>query len=207
MEEQLSLEFLRVSRTARFRGPHHEDSATATSGRSGRGAMRKNNGRGEMDGTIVIGEGDRDEAPSFYIGEKVGLATTHPKRCSRKWKLRRSLEGTNLCATGAAGAIAVLAASEKGGLLQHAPDSTWKKSGGSVVQGRGRTRCSVATIESIAKRLDRDVEDLVIHRPGPPAPRKADRDIRKAGARIRLIGDGDLSAGFPPPWSAPAFTR
>ena len=77
--------------------------------------------RVDIDGTIVIGEGERDEAPMLYIGEKVGKAAACPVDIAVD-----PLEGTNLCATGAANAIAVLAASEKGGLL-HAPDIYMEK--------------------------------------------------------------------------------
>jgi len=105
--------------------------------------------------------------------------------------------GTNLCATGAAGAIAVLAASEKGGLL-HAPDLYMEK----IVVGpscKGAVDLDAPVsdnLKSIAKRLDRDVEDLVIIVLDRPRHEKLIADIRKAGARIRLIGDGDLSAGI-----------
>src|SRR5205823_4108156 len=103
----------------------------------------------------------------------------------------------NLCATGAAGAIAVLAASEKGGLL-HAPDLYMEKIVvGPSCKGAVDLDAPVAdNLKSIAKRLDRDVEDLVIIVLDRPRHEKLIADIRKAGARIRLIGDGDLSAGI-----------
>src|SRR5258706_12150990 len=107
------------------------------------------------------------------------------------------LEGTNLCATGAPGSITVLAASEKGGLL-HAPDCYMEK----IVVGPS---CNNAVeldapvednLKNIARRLERDVEDLVVIVLDRPRHEKLISDIRKAGARIRLIGDGDLSAGI-----------
>ncbi len=107
------------------------------------------------------------------------------------------LEGTNLCATGAPNSIAVLAASERGGLL-HAPDLYMEK----IVVGpscKGAVDLDAPVsdnLKSIAKRLDRDVEDLVIIVLDRPRHEKLIEDIRKAGARIRLIGDGDLSAGI-----------
>jgi fructose-1,6-bisphosphatase/sedoheptulose 1,7-bisphosphatase-like protein len=128
MEEQLSLEFLRVvengaiaaARTMGFGDRHKADEVAVE-------AMRKTMDAVQMDGTIVIGEGERDEAPMLYIGEKVGLATHAPKALFPEVDIAVDpLEGTNLCATGAAGAIAVLAASEKGGLL-HAPDLYMEK--------------------------------------------------------------------------------
>ncbi len=165
MEEQLSLEFLRVvengaiaaARTMGFGDRHKADEVAVE-------AMRKTMDAVEMDGTIVIGEGERDEAPMLYIGEKVGLATHAPKALFPEVDIAVDpLEGTNLCATGAAGAIAVLAASEKGGLL-HAPDIYMEKIVvGPSCKGAVELDAPVAdNLKSIAKRLDRDVEDLVI---------------------------------------------
>ena len=107
------------------------------------------------------------------------------------------LEGTNLCATGAPNAIAVLAASEKGGLL-HAPDLYMEK----LVVGPSSKHAvhldaSVEdNLNAIAKCLDRDVDDLVVIVLDRPRHEKLIDDIRATGARIRLIGDGDLSAGI-----------
>jgi fructose-1,6-bisphosphatase II len=151
-----------------------------------------------MDGTIVIGEGERDEAPMLFIGEKVGAAV-HDK--SHQYDgvdiAVDPLEGTNLCATGAPNAIAVLAASERGGLL-HAPDLYMEK----IVVGpdcRGAVELDAPVahnLRAIAKRLDRDIEDLVVVVLERPRHEKLIEDIRATGARIRLIGDGDLSAGI-----------
>src|SRR6201997_3150341 len=161
-------------------------------------AMRKTMDSLQMDGTIVIGEGERDEAPMLYIGEKVGLATHAPKLNFPAVDIAVDpLEGTNLCATGAANSIAVLAASERGGLL-HAPDLYMEKIVvGPSCKGAVDLDAPVAdNLKAIAKRLDRDVEDLVIIVLDRPRHEKLVADIRKAGARIRLIGDGDLSAGI-----------
>src|SRR5438093_1159251 len=152
----------------------------------------------EMDGTIVIGEGERDEAPMLYIGETVGLAPHAPKALFPQVDIAVDpLEGTNLCATGAPNAIAVLAASERGGLL-HAPDLYMEKIVvGPSCKGAVDLDAPVAdNLKSIAKRLERDVEDLVVVVLDRPRHEKLIADIRKAGARIKLIGDGDLSAGI-----------
>jgi fructose-1,6-bisphosphatase class II len=107
------------------------------------------------------------------------------------------LEGTNLCATGAANAIAVLAASEKGGLL-NAPDIYMDK----LVVGpssKGTVDINAPVednLRALAKALDRGVEDLVVIVLDRPRHEKLIAEIRRAGARIRLIGDGDLSAGI-----------
>ena len=199
MEEQLSLEFLRVvenaaiaaARTMGFGNGHKADEAAVE-------AMRKTMDQVEMDGTIVIGEGERDKAPMLYIGEKVGLATHAPKSLFPSVDIAVDpLEGTNLCATGAPNAIAVLAASERGGLL-HAPDLYMDKIiVGPSCKGAVDLDAPVAdNLKAVAKRLDRDVEDLVVIVLDRPRHEKLIADIRAAGARIRLIGDGDLSAGI-----------
>jgi fructose-1,6-bisphosphatase II len=199
MEAQLSLEFLRVvenaaiaaARTMGFGDRHHADEVAVESMRSTMDSL-------QMDGTIVIGEGERDEAPMLYIGEKVGLAHRAPSANFPAVDIAVDpLEGTNLCATGAANAIAVLAASERGGLL-HAPDLYMEKIiVGPSCKGAVELDAPVAdNLKAIARRLERSVEDLVIIVLDRPRHEKIIADIRKAGARIRLIGDGDLSAGI-----------
>lgn len=199
MEIELSLEFLRVveqsaiaaSRTMGQGDGHRADGVTVE-------AMRRVMDSVPMDGTIVIGEGERDEAPMLFIGEKVGAAARHPEAGYPSVDIAVDpLEGTNLCATGAPNAITVLAASEKGGLL-HAPDLYMEK----IVVGpscKGVVDLDAPVrdnLRAIARRLDRDVEDLVIIVLDRPRHEKLIEDIRKAGARICLIGDGDLSAGI-----------
>src|SRR6516162_4480444 len=159
-------------------------------------AMRKSMESIPMRGTIVIGEGERDEAPMLYIGEKVGAEFPDGTEVPEVAIAVDPLEGTNLCATGSPGAITVLAASERGGLL-HAPDCYMEK----IVVGPS---CKgVVDLEApvghnlavIARVLGRRVEDLVIIILDRPRHEKLIADIRKAGARIRLISDGDLSPG------------
>src|SRR6202171_6388253 len=199
MEEQLSLEFLRVvengaiaaARTMGFGDRHKADEVAVE-------AMRKTMDSVEIDGTIVIGEGERDEAPMLYIGEKVGLATHAPKALFPQVDIAVDpLEGTNLCATGASNAIAVLAASTHGGLL-HAPDLYMEKL---VVGPSSKDQVSLdapvhENLKAIARCLGRSVEDLVVVVLDRPRHDKLISDIRATGARIRLIGDGDLSAGI-----------
>lgn len=160
-------------------------------------AMRRAFEEVPIAGNIVIGEGERDEAPMLYIGEPVGAAPPAGLEYPGVDIAVDPLEGTNLCATGAANSMAVLAASEAGGLL-HAPDCYMEK----IIAGPG---CDGAldldappedNLKAIAKRLDRDVDDLVVMVLDRPRHEKLIADIRAAGARIRLIGDGDLSAGI-----------
>jgi len=154
-------------------------------------AMRQEMESVDIDGTIVIGEGERDEAPMLFIGEKVGKGGFAVDIAVDP------LEGTNLCATGANNAIAVMAASEKGGLL-NAPDIYMDK----LVVGpssRGLVDINAPVeqnLKAISGALDRKVQDLVVIVLDRPRHEKLIADIRKAGARIRLIGDGDLSAGI-----------
>jgi fructose-1,6-bisphosphatase II len=204
MDSDLSLEFLRVVEQAAIacahtmgNGDRHKSDQVAVE------AMRAVLDTVPIDGTIVIGEGERDEAPMLYIGEKVGLVNA--KGIKSLGMVRFSeidiavdpLEGTNLCATGAPNAIAVLAASEKGGLL-HAPDLYMEKL---VVGPTSKDHVSLDAspadnLKAIAKALGRDVDDLVVIVLDRPRHEQLVEDIRVTGARIRLIGDGDLSAGI-----------
>src|SRR5258705_10457844 len=199
MEIELSLEFLRVveqaaiasAKTMGLGDAHRADQAAVES-------MRKVMDEVPMDGTIVIGEVERDDAPMLFIGERIGGAQ-HVRGFNFPAVAIAvdPLEGTNLCATGAPGAITVLAASEKGGLL-HAPDLYMEKIVvGPSSKGAVDLDAPVAdNLRAIAKCLDRDVEDLVIIVLDRPRHEKLIADIRATGARIRLIGDGDLSAGI-----------
>jgi fructose-1,6-bisphosphatase class II len=203
MDSDLSLEFLRVVEQAAIacartmgQGDRHQSDQVAVE------AMRSVMDTVAIDGTIVIGEGERDEAPMLYIGEKVGMAhaknsRSHPPKWEEVDIAVDPLEGTNLCATGAPNAIAVLAASNKGGLL-HAPDLYMEKL---VVGPSSKNHVSLdapvhENLKAIARCLDRSVEDLVIVVLDRPRHEKLINDIRATGARIRLIGDGDLSAGI-----------
>ena len=196
MESELSLEFVRVVEQAAIaaartmgRGERHFADQMAVE------AMRKVLETVPISGTVVIGEGERDEAPMLYIGEHVGPAES--RDLPEVDIAVDPLEGTNLCAMGVAGAIAVLAASESGGLL-HAPDCYMEKI---VVEPAAKGAVDLDApakdnLRAIARRLERDVEDLVVVVLDRPRHAKLIADIREAGARIRLIPDGDLSAGI-----------
>ena len=201
MDSDLSLDFLSVVEQAAIecahtmgQGDRHRSDQAAVE------AMRKCMDAVPIDGTIVIGEGERDEAPMLFIGEKVGLAHKAEGKGLVLPKIDIAvdpLEGTNLCATGAPNAIAVLAASEEGGLL-HAPDMYMDKL---VVGPSSKHAVSLDApvadnLRAIARCLDRDVEDLVVVVLERERHEKLIADIRATGARIRLIGDGDLSAGI-----------
>ena len=199
MNSDLSLEFLRVVEQAAIASAHTMGQGDRNgSDQAAVEAMRRVMDSVPIDGTIVIGEGERDEAPMLYIGEKVGLA--HQKGGIGYPQVDIAvdpLEGTNLCATGAANAIAVLAASDQGGLL-HAPDLYMEKL---VVGPSSKDSVSLDApvrdnLAAIAGCLGREVEDLVVIVLDRPRHEKLIADIRATGARIRLIGDGDLSAGI-----------
>src|SRR5215203_2532128 len=200
-EHELSLDFLRVTEAAAIE-------SAKTMGQGDRKysdhvaveAMREVMDTVPMRGRIVIGEGERDEAPMLYIGEEVGGGIFSEDARAEFPEVDIAvdpLEGTNLCALGANNAIAVLAAAERGGLL-NAPDIYMDK----IVVGpssRGAIDIDAPVkdnLRAVARRLSRDVEDLTVIVLDRSRHRKLITDVREAGARIRLIGDGDLSAGI-----------
>lgn len=195
IEDALSKEFLRVAEVAAIEAAltmgqgdrRHSDHVAVE-------AMRKAMDSLPMRGEVVIGEGERDEAPMLYVGEKVGRA--HPEDVEIDIAVD-PLEGTNLCATGSPGAIAVLAAAPRGGLLK-APDCYMEK----IIVGpraKGKVHISASVkenLQAIAKSMDRPVKEIVVIVLDRPRHEKLIEDIRREGARIRLISDGDLSAGI-----------
>ena len=198
MESDLALEFLRVVEkaaiaSARTMGTGDRNLADQVATE----AMRQTMETVPMRGNIVIGEGERDEAPMLYIGERVGAEFPDGRQVPEIDIAVDPLEGTNLCATGAPGAITVLAASEKGGLL-NAPDCYMEKIvvGPSCKHAIDLDAPVADNLKNIARRLQRGVDDLVVIVLDRPRHEKLIADIRKAGARIKLIGDGDLSAGI-----------
>ena len=191
----LSLEVLRVVEAAAIASARTMGMGDAkTADHAAVEAMRRCMDSIPMEGTIVIGEGERDAAPMLYIGEKVGSNAGGQIVVDIAVD---PLEGTNLCATGAAGAITVLAASEKGGLL-HAPDCYMEKIiVGPAAKGAVDLEAPVKdNLKSIARRLQRGIDDLVVVVLDRPRHQNLIQEIRNAGARIRLISDGDLSAGI-----------
>jgi fructose-1,6-bisphosphatase II len=198
LEVELALEFVRVVEeaaieSAKTMGQGNADKADKVAVE----AMRRVMDTVPMFGTIVIGEGERDSAPMLYIGEAVGSKPVEGVHYPEVDIAVDPLEGTNLCATGAPGSITVLAASERGGLL-HAPDCYMEK----IIVGQPSKDAvdldaPVAdNLKAIAKSLDRDVDDLVIIVLDRARHKKLMDDIRATGARIKLITDGDLSAGI-----------
>jgi len=198
LESDLSPRFLRVVEIAAIesartmgQGERKHADKVATE------AMRRTMDSIPMRGRIVIGEGERDEAPMLYIGEQVGAEFPAGPVVPEVDIAVDPLEGTNLCATGAPGAITVLAAAERDGLL-YAPDCYMEKIvvGPSCKNAVDLNAPPEENLKNIAQRLNRDVEDLVVIVLDRPRHEKLIADIRKAGARIKLIGDGDLSAGI-----------
>ena len=201
MDSDLSLEFLGVVEQAAIACAHTMGLGDwRKSDQAAVETMRKCMDRVPIDGTIVIGEGERDEAPMLFIGEKVGLAAGGAAHAADLPAIDIAvdpLEGTNLCATGAPNAMAVLAASNRGGLL-HAPDLYMQK----LVVGPGAKHAvnldasASENLRAIARCLERDIEDLVVIVLDRPRHEQLIEEIRATGARIRLISDGDLSAGI-----------
>ncbi len=201
MTSDLSLEFLSVVEQAAIacahtmgQGDGHKSDQAAVE------TMRRCMDSLPINGTIVIGEGERDKAPMLFIGEKVGMAADDPEAARALPQVDIAvdpLEGTNLCATGTANAMTVLAAADRGGLL-HAPDLYMENL---VVGPSSRHAVSLDApvadnLRGIARTLQRDVEDLVVIVLDRPRHATLIEEIRATGARIRLIGDGDLSAGI-----------
>ncbi len=199
MEQQLALDMTRVTEaaaiaSARLMGRGERDDADRAATEAMRAAMDEL----EIRGTIVIGEGERDEAPMLYIGERVGRADVDDRRQAAEIDIAVDpLEGTNLVATGQGDAITVLAASEKGGLV-HAPDTYLEK----LCVGPVAAGCVDITlpprenVNRIAEALRRRVNDIAVIVLDRPRHEGLIRELRATGARIKLISDGDLSAAI-----------
>lgn len=199
MDRNLALEVVRVCEAA----------ALASARAMGRGdrnhadqlaveAMREAFDRIDIRGTVVIGEGERDEAPMLFIGEQVGAGWNRDGDSSPRVDIAVDpLEGTNLCATGAPDAIAVIAMAEDGQFL-NAPDTYMDKIAvGPECRGLIDLRESWTwNLQRIARAKNKQVQDctaIIMDR-----DRHADliAEVREAGARIRLIGDGDVAAAI-----------
>jgi len=198
MERLLSLELIRVTEAA----------AIASARLMGRGdtmdadrvaveAMRRTFDEIPIDARIVIGEGERDEAPMLYIGERVGDPGSAAGEAPEIDIAVDPLEGTNLVAHGQAGSITVLAASDRGGLL-NAPDCYMEKlCVGPVVAGKVDIAAPPAeNLRRIAAALGRGVNDITVVILERPRHEALIAEVRAAGARIKLISDGDLSAAI-----------
>jgi fructose-1,6-bisphosphatase II len=201
-DRNLALEMARVTEAA----------ALASAREMGRGdrrhadhvaveAMRRAFDRIDVRGTVVIGEGERDEAPMLFIGEQVGAgwadASGQSKTSPRVDIAVDPLEGTNLCATGAPDAIAVIALADDGKFL-NAPDTYMEKIAvGPEARGVIDLRESWTwNLEQIAKAKKRNVTDLTAIILDRDRHQDLIGEVRQAGARIRLIGDGDVSAAI-----------
>lgn len=198
-DRNLALEVVRVTEAAALasarlmgRGDHRAADATAVE------AMRRSFDHIDVRGTVVIGEGERDEAPMLYIGEKVGKGWKDADNDSPRVDIAVDpLEGTNLCATGAPDSIAVIAIASDGQFL-NAPDTYMEKiavgpeARGVIDLRQGWTW----NLQRIAKALGKSVQDVTAVILERPRHKELIDEVREAGARIRLIGDGDVSAAI-----------
>ena len=192
MDRNLALEAVRVTEAAALNCAHwtgRGDEKAAD--QAAVDAMRKAFDALPIDGTVVIGEGERDEAPMLYIGEKVGSGGPKVDIALDP------LEGTTICATGAPNALAVIAMADGGNLL-HCPDTYMAKIAVGPI-GKGVIDLDKSPTENLhalaaAKRCK--VEDLTVIILFRPRHEALIAEVRKAGARIRLIGDGDVSAAI-----------
>jgi fructose-1,6-bisphosphatase II / sedoheptulose-1,7-bisphosphatase len=166
--------------------------------------MRERMNKIHMRGRIVIGEGERDDAPMLYIGEEVGICTQPDAAnfCNPDELLEIDIavdpcEGTNLVAYGQNGSMAVLAISEKGGLFA-APDFYMKKLAAPPL-AKGKVDINKSATENLkilAECLDRSIEELVVVVMKRDRHTELIKEIREAGARVKLISDGDVSAAI-----------
>ena len=199
MEKLLALEMVRVTEAAALacgrymgRGDRHGADRAATE------AMRATMDEMNIAATIVIGEGERDEAPMLYIGEQLGRRENEEGTASPQVDIAVDpLEGTNLVATGQANAITVLAASDSGGLL-HAPDTYFEKLAvGPIAAGHVDIRVSATeNLHRIAKALGRGLKDITVIILERPRHTELIEEVRQTGARIKLISDGDVIAAI-----------
>lgn len=190
MERELTMEFARVTEaaalaSARLVGRGNKEAADEAAVE----AMRAVFDTIHMNGTVVIGEGEMDEAPMLYIGEKVGAGDGRELDVAVD-----PLEGTNIVAKGLTGAIAVVAIAKKGVLL-HAPDMYMDKiAAGPAARGRIHLDAPVEqNLTQVAQALDKSMDDLTVVILDRPRHAKLISDVRACGARIRLISDGDVS--------------
>ena len=199
MERNLALEFVRITEaaalsSARWMGRGEEKAAD----QAAVDAMRKAFDSVRIDGTVVIGEGERDEAPMLYIGEKVGRKSEDAPAIDIALD---PLEGTTICAKGGVGAISVIACAEKGNFL-HAPDTYMDKIACGP-EAKGKIDLDVSATENIkrvAAALKKPVEDVTVVILDRPRHKDLIEEVRKLGARIQLIDDGDVSACVASAW-------
>ncbi len=192
MERELALEFARVTEAAalaaaRWVGKGDKEAADDAAVT----AMRVMFDTVSVDGIVVIGEGEMDEAPMLYIGERVGIGVPPLVDIAVD-----PLEGTNIVAKGLTGAIAVLAAAPRGSLL-HAPDIYMDKIAvGPECKGRVHLEAPVReNVREVAKALDKLVSEVTVVVLDRPRHQAIIDELRSAGARIKLITDGDISPG------------
>ncbi|MCI0569889.1 MAG: class II fructose-bisphosphatase [Myxococcaceae bacterium] len=195
MDRNLALEVVRVTEMAAIasarlmgRGNKNESDQAAVD------AMRRAFDSMNIDGTVVIGEGERDEAPMLYIGERVGKCEAS---CPAVDIALDPLEGTNLCAYGRPGAISVIAMAARGHLL-NAPDTYMEKIAvGPRAHGAiDLARSPSENLRNIAEKMNRYVSDLTVVILDRPRHEALIREVREAGARVRLIEDGDVAGGL-----------
>ncbi len=167
-------------------------------------AMRERMNQIYMRGRIVIGEGERDDAPMLYIGEEVGICTREDAHdyCNPDELIEIDIavdpcEGTNLVAYGQNGSMAVLAISEKGGLFA-APDFYMKKLAAPALAKNhvDINKSATENLQILSDCLERSIDELVVVVMDRSRHQDLIKEIRNAGARVRLISDGDVSAAI-----------
>lgn len=199
MDRNLALEFVRVTEAAALACARHMGRGDEKAAdQAAVDAMRRAFDTVRIDGTVVIGEGERDEAPMLYIGEKVGLKTEDSPKIDIALD---PLEGTTICANGGVGSISVIALAEHGKFL-HAPDTYMDKIAcGPDAKGViDIDRTPTQNVQAVAKALGKDVSDVTVVILDRPRHTDLIAEVRRTGARIHLISDGDVSAAIASAW-------
>ena len=195
MDRNLALEFVRITEAAALACARHMGRGDEKSAdQAAVDAMRRAFNSVRVRGTVVIGEGERDEAPMLYIGEKVGLDDANGESPEVDIALD-PLEGTTICATGGVGATSVIAVAEKGNFL-HAPDTYMDKIAcGPAARGLIDIDAPAEdNIRRVAKAVGKTVAEMTVVILNRPRHDKLISDVRRVGSRISLINDGDVSA-------------
>lgn len=195
MDRNLALEFVRITEAAALASARHMGRGDEKAAdQAAVDAMRKAFDRTQIDGVVVIGEGERDEAPMLYIGEEVGMKGPNSPAIDIALD---PLEGTTICAKGGVGAISVIAVAERGNFL-HAPDTYMDK----IACGPKAKGCididktPEENVRAVSEALKKNISDLTVMVLDRPRHEGLMKTLRQMGVRIRLIGDGDVSSGI-----------
>jgi len=195
MDRNLDINLVRVTEAAALNSARHLGRGDKNrADKAAVDSMRRMFDTLDIDGTVVIGEGEMDEAPMLYIGEQIGKCGANSEKIDIAVD---PLDGTTAIAKGLSGAISVVAVAPKGCLL-HAPDMYMNK----IAVGPRAVGCvsldySVEkNLKNVSKALNKDIKDITVTMLNRPRHEKLIEEVRRAGARIKLFQDGDVAAAI-----------